>query len=142
MLLREETWDRPEPWPRSHKRDDSRDPLLVAAFLIGLPFSKSKWDTDPCLHKHVSYPTPHSKNVWKSRSKNQQKSEKVAEIFVRKSREKIATRYSWAPQPSVETRDRSAAIASGASSVRSLMTCQRMAGSEARSHLRCAGRGA
>jgi len=43
---------------------------------------------------------------------------------------------------SVATRDRSAAIALGASPVRSLMTCQRMAGSESRSHLRCAGRGA
>jgi hypothetical protein len=30
----------------------------------------------------------------------------------------------------------------GASPVRSLMTCQRMAGSESRSHLMCAGRGA
>src|SRR5437899_316168 len=49
---------------------------------------------------------------------------------------------SWAPQPSVAMRDRSAAIALGASPVRSLMTCQRMAGSESRSHLRCAGRGA
>jgi hypothetical protein len=93
VLLGEETWDRQEPWPRSHKRDDGRDPLLVAAFLIGLPFSKSKWDTDPCLHRHVSYPTPHGKNVWKSRSKNQQESEKVAEIFMRKLREKIVTRY-------------------------------------------------
>jgi Transposase len=37
---------------------------------------------------------------------------------------------------------RSAAIASGASPVRSRMTCQRMAGSESRSHLMCAGRGA
>jgi hypothetical protein len=92
-LLGEETWDRQEPWPRSHKRDDGRDPPLVAAFLIGLPFPKSKWDTDPCLHRHVSYPTPHGKNVWKSRSKNQQESEKVAEIFMRRSREKIVTRY-------------------------------------------------
>ena len=49
---------------------------------------------------------------------------------------------SWAPQPSVAMRDRSAAIALGASPVRSLMTCQRMAGSELRSHLMCAGRGA
>ena len=47
-----------------------------------------------------------------------------------------------APQPSVATRDRSAAIASGDSPVRSLMTCQRMDGSESSSHLRCAGRGA
>ena len=49
---------------------------------------------------------------------------------------------SCAPQPSVATRDLSAAIVLGASPVRSLMTCQRMAGSESRSHLRCAGRGA
>jgi hypothetical protein len=93
VLLGEQTWDRSEPWPRSHKRDDGRDLLLVAASLVGLPFSKSKWDTDPCLNRHVSYPTPHSKNVWKSRSKDQQESEKVAEIFMRKSREKIVIRY-------------------------------------------------
>jgi hypothetical protein len=31
--------------------------------------------------------------VWESRSKNHQESEKVAEIFARRSREKIATRY-------------------------------------------------
>jgi hypothetical protein len=49
---------------------------------------------------------------------------------------------SWAPHPSVATRDLSAAIASGASPVRSLMTCHRMAGSASRSHLMCAGRGA
>ena len=50
---------------------------------------------------------------------------------------------SWLPQPSVATRDRSAAIARGAEQpVRSLMTCQRMAGSESRSQLRCAGLGA
>jgi hypothetical protein len=101
VLLGEETWDRPEPWPRSHKRDDGRDPLLVAAFLIGLPFSKSKWDTVPCLYKHVSYPTPHSKNVWKSRSKNQQESEEVAAIFMRKSRETIVTRYRIAQREGV-----------------------------------------
>jgi hypothetical protein len=43
-------------------------------------------------------------------------------------------------QPSVATRDRSAAIVFGASPVRSLMTRQGMVGSESRSHLRCAGR--
>lgn len=43
---------------------------------------------------------------------------------------------------SVAMRDRSAAIALGAAPVRSFMTCQRMAGSESRSHFRCAGRGA
>ena len=43
---------------------------------------------------------------------------------------------SWLPSLRVATRDRSAAIALGALPVRSLMTCQRMAGSESRSHLR------
>ena len=52
------------------------------------------------------------------------------------------TARSCAPQPSVATRDRSAAIGLAASPVRSLMTCQRMAGSESRSHLMCACRGA
>jgi hypothetical protein len=42
-------------------------------------------------------PPPPRKNLWKSRSKNQQESEKVAAIFVRKSREKIATRYNAIP---------------------------------------------
>lgn len=48
---------------------------------------------------------------------------------------------SWAPQPSVAMGDRSAATASALSPVRSLMTCQRMDGSESRSHLMCADRG-
>ena len=47
----------------------------------------------------------------------------------------------WSPQPSVATRERSAANVLGAP-VRSLITCQRMDGSESRSHLMCAGRSA
>ncbi len=57
MLLGEETWDRPEPRPRSHKREDDCDPLLVAAFLIGLPFSKIEMGyrslpTQACILSH------------------------------------------------------------------------------------------
>ena len=93
MLLGEETWDRPELRPRSHKRDDGRDPLWSRPSLLDCPLEiemgYQSLPTQACIlsHHHTA------KNVWKSRSKNQQESEKVAEIFVRKSREKIATRY-------------------------------------------------
>jgi hypothetical protein len=38
FLLLRKNWDSPELWPRSHKRDDRRDPLLVAAPLTGILF--------------------------------------------------------------------------------------------------------
>ena len=57
-LVPTQNWDRSELWPRSHPRDVGRDLLLVAAFLIGILFSRDRILS--CLYTHVSYPARHN----------------------------------------------------------------------------------
>ena len=97
------------------KRDESRDTLWsrpsLLDCLLEIEMGYQSLVTQACIlsHHHTA------KNVWKSRSKNQQESEKVAAIFVRKSREKIATRYTNALRRGASGNCRGGSIVSTAS---------------------------
>jgi hypothetical protein len=94
VLLVEENLGQSRALASEAKRDDGRDTLFVAAFLLGFASRKrnriSSAPTQASIlsHQHIA------EDVLKSRSKNRQECEQVAEIVVRKSAEKIATRYS------------------------------------------------
>jgi hypothetical protein len=93
VLLGKETWDRTRALA-SESQTRRRPPRFWSRpSLLHCP-SRNR-NGIPILAYTGMYPIPHhtAKNVWKSRSKNQQESEKIAEIFMRKSREKIVTRY-------------------------------------------------